>query len=948
MKYWIYKDSRILGPFDKNSVAGLPGVDSSTLVCVGDDAAAGEGDWRPAGDLPDLAALPLDRGAIWPDGDVPSTIGLLDKLQIEAAGLIGDDAYPGAAEDLFQDADMKRTFGEMLAPKPSVDEAELRRAKERAVELTAQLELLYQRVAELETGQTNLVHRLAEKELQLRARAGVVPSPAVELLNKRLAELEAAQAALLHRLAEKEAAGRVEPAARVAPPARVDPAAPALVEPAAAAPVVTTTPILAPLPAVAPVAQAPVVKLSTPAAPPETVLPPLPRAETLFSAPAPIPPLPVLPDAPSASTPAPAESPVSTPPPVPAPVVAEIPAERAPLLPPMPVFAPAAEAPAAASPFLEASSAPPAAEPPVFESAPPKAAFETKTFKPVPTVKSFPVAGDNPPAAKKEPFESKTFRVVPMPKAFRVVDTEEEESETPAASPKPAMEPAPAAKAPESAPAAKAFEWGAAPASIPSLEPPPAAPAPAAAPPLTLSFGTAPQPEPASMPTFSDPGRSFSPAASAEPPGFAPDNPFAPGRPFSGSGPAEDATVAAFPTPAKSGDDMAGAPSSQEALARLAKPAPAPATQAPRAPRSNKKFLIGAAVLIVVMAVVGSLFLRHSKDLKQMANLDDGRAPVGGETADEAARPPLVKPKMAAPPADNSAPPAPAAPVVPAAPAASGAPQSADAGRAPVAEAPQAASSANIDAAVAAVKNFPLDGERGTVAQWLQFSYSAAPDAGRESWSASETADKTYLVEYRFTPTRGDEVHYLFDVDMDRGFVIGKNADAKSVLAGGAPAPEKARAKKRKTAPRRKKAAKAAAAPKSVPLLPLPSEGELRPPSEDDGAFNADTVNSGSGGAPPASSPDKLDAAVAAVKEFPLDGDRGSVGTWLRTKHAADEGRESWTARLTGDKTYLVEYRFAPASGAAEVSCLFEADMARGFVIGQNPAAKSVLSGSAR
>ena len=33
--------------------------------------------------------------------------------------------------------------------------------------------------------------------------------------------------------------------------------------------------------------------------------------------------------------------------------------------------------------------------------------------------------------------------------------------------------------------------------------------------------------------------------------------------------------------------------------------------------------------------------------------------------------------------------------------------------------------------------------------------------------------------------------------------------------------------------------------PKEVPLLPLPNEGELRPPAEDDGAFNADTVRSG-------------------------------------------------------------------------------------------------------
>ena len=48
MKYWVYKDSRILGPFDKDAVAGLPGFDSSTLVSVGESASVGEGGWRPA------------------------------------------------------------------------------------------------------------------------------------------------------------------------------------------------------------------------------------------------------------------------------------------------------------------------------------------------------------------------------------------------------------------------------------------------------------------------------------------------------------------------------------------------------------------------------------------------------------------------------------------------------------------------------------------------------------------------------------------------------------------------------------------------------------------------------------------------------------------------------------------------------------------------------------
>lgn len=653
MKYWVYKDSRILGPFDKNAVAGLPGLDASTLVCAGEAAAAAEGDWRPAGDVDDLAALTLDRGAAWPDDGPYSTLSLLDKLQIDAVGLIGDDEFPEAAENLFQDAEMKKTFGDLLS-RPSVDEAELRRAKDRAAELTAQLELLHARVAELEAGQSNLARLLAEKNTQL--------------------------------LAEKK---------------------PQLREPAETA------------------------SVPAPAAPAET-------------APAPV-----------NSVPTAAE------PPVPAPEA--LPDE----LPPIPQLAPATPA-----------------------APPKKALFERKTFKIVPTVKAFRIVG----------AEGDLAAAAPAPQAAVAPVVLEAPAPIAPAVPVP---PAPVEAAPS--PAATTFDWGAA----TTVSPP--APETASPPPTPISFPR--ELASAPMPSFLNTG--FSDEVRKEK-SFSP-----------------------LPEAASQGvDDMAGAPSTEDAIARLAKPAPAPAAEAPRAPRSNRLFLIAAGALVIVMAAVGALFLRHPKDLKQMTELDDGRARMGAE--DDVSRPPavMVKPKMAAPPADVPG------TIVPKLPAA---------GSAPAGEAPQAASSAKLDAAVAAVKDFPLDGERGTVAQWLQFSYSASPDAGKESWSASETADKDYLVEYRFTPSgRGEEVHYLFEVDMDRGFVTGKNIDAKSVLAGGPRATAEKTKPKTKPRPRPRKSAKRAAkraaddvAPKTVPLLPLPKEGALRTPAEDDGAFTSDTVNSG-------------------------------------------------------------------------------------------------------
>lgn len=363
------------------------------------------------------------------------------------------------------------------------------------------------------------------------------------------------------------------------------------------------------------------------------------------------------------------------------------------------------------------------------------------------------------------------------------------------------------------------------PAFTPPPEPAPAASTPTPlphTPPATLTFGGMAQPEPAGAPAPAPATGELSPFSDAALP----------------------PSTAVFGGGASAPSNLT--PSTQEVLARLAKPAPAPPTAAPRPPRSNKPFLIGAALVVVVLGVVMALFLRKPKDLAPMADIgSDGKPRLGAEAVEDSSRPPLVKPRQLAA--------APAAPAASAPPQAAAAPGASAAAPAP-AEAPQAASQAKIDGAVAMVKSFPLDGTRGTVGQWLQYSYTASPDAGKEDWKGSQTADNTYLVEYRFTPSAhgASEKVYLFEADMERGFVIGKNLDAKNMLAGAPPAEAKPKAKPAaKKKPARAKARKparrapAAAEPKEVPLLPLPDSNDLRPPSEDDGAFTSDTVNSG-------------------------------------------------------------------------------------------------------
>jgi hypothetical protein len=834
LKYWIYKDARILGPFERDAMSGLPGFDASTLVCAGEDAGAAEGQWSPAADIPDLAPLTLAHGPTWSPDAPTSSFGLLDKLQIDSAGLIGDDQYPSAAEVLFQDAEIKKSFAELLVARTRGDDTEVRRLRGLVSELSVQLELMYRRIAQLENTHTDFLHRLATTEAA--PHSAPAPAPAAAALRPTPPAPPIAAAVpqpAAPFAAAPSAAAPVAPAA----PAPATPSAPAAAEPIETFPTEWPEPVAAPgqFPTFAdfkPAAPAPVHEIAAPI-PAEPAPAPVPAAPaTAFEF--------LPPPEPAAGVPAGAfETPAAPP------------------LPPLPdlsaLAAAAVEAPVPPLPSMtpEAPSAP-APEP-----------------TPAPT------------AARKLAFDKpKTLRIVPTVRSFRVVDPNAPDAPASAPEAAPGQESAPAAAAlppmPSLTPSVPAPEASAPPPeAAPNLIPPPsfAAPEPAAP-----SFAApAPAPAPSSEPSFNP-----IPAPAAAAPTFAPEPAFrSPAFPPTGSLPVAGVpathappVTAVFSGGPSFGDDNpppAILPATQEVLARLAKPAAPPVSAPARPPRSNKKFLVVGGILAVVTIMVLVLFLRRTRasDLNHMASLDDGKPQLGAEPVDDGTRPPAMKPPMAPAPAAPAASAAPAAPVAPATSAAPAAPAGpgAQASFPPVSDAaPAAAGSAAapapaapaapspLDAATAFVKNFPLDGRRGTVSKWLDFSYMATPDAGQAVWTPTAQSDGTYLVEYHFVPAvhGAPEILYLFEADPDRGYVLGKNRDAQELLAGGAPRLTVKTASKpkpqRRAAARRRTAAPAAAAddgsPRAVPQLPLPSEGELHAPSEDDGDFGSDTVKS--------------------------------------------------------------------------------------------------------
>lgn len=722
MKYWVYKESRILGPFDKEGVSGLSGLDSGTLVCAGDPAGGG---WIPA---EELGALGITARSAMVFDEPPSTVGLMDQLQIDASGLIGDDDLSGAfAEDLFQDAALKKSFGDILSSPAPTDDGEIRRARDKITELTAQLEVMYRHISELEVGQIDLARRLAAKDLELRARgvtdgAQALLSPAPDAAAPEPAKT------FLSPAPEPKPGGPppVEAVPDMAPPSPEWPAIPA----ASAFPSFS----------------------GAPAVPPAAVTPPAP----------------VLPAMPAFSF---------SPPPVVSPSDS--------LLPDIMLSdVPVPEAPAAAALPVIAS------EPIVAERVPLEFG-KPKSFKLVPTTKSFKILGaeEAAPSVVQNPVAQ--FKVEPIPEAPVQVP--------PAA----AVEPIPMPVVVTSAPMPVLAPVSLQPApEMPTFTPAALTPTPA---PDTSSFPTIvaspfapPAPAPAIPTPFSQPPNTLST--------FQQDV----------AVPGDEASSMPPATLARTGDAV---PADDGTAARFAKPELVPATGEVKKPgRSNKSFLIAGGVLVTLLMVVGVIFMRQPKDdFKQMTALDDGQAPIGLAADDGAeAPPPIVKPKMAPPPVEAPPPPGP---------------------------------SAEHLAAIANVKDFPLDGDRGTVGRWLQYSYTADQNAGSEEWNASTTGDDTVLVEYRLVPgaAGGKGALYLFETDAN-GLVMGKNLEARQMLAGGGPRPEAPAVKKSAKRPAAKRAPKRRPVieePKEVPLLPLPDAGELRPPAEDDGTFGSDTVNQG-------------------------------------------------------------------------------------------------------
>lgn len=808
MRYFVYQDAQIMGPFTREDLSQVQGLHRDSLVCAEASMGTKDSEWRSAADVDELSTFFKGGPGVTAAPALELSAGVPPDHFLRASeenrSLFDGFGYLGEwTSGVFEDPDFFRQWGALVDSAATRNE-ELDLAKLKAEALEKNLDDMTRKLAKYERQQNEILERLNLKDRALEEK-----EKAVKALETRLPELERSLELARQelRLAKERLTSFQSGAASMFAPAP------------APAPVRVPEAVAPPPPPPLPVAE-------SKAAPPAD-------EEIRFDEP------PILRAAPPPPPPAPA--------PEPAPIVFESPIPEAPshkprfelapairlksstlqaagtaFVPPVP--SPSAPAPAEVPPaasleslpdfFPQRVATPPAAQTPKAAEPPPAPAAEAAPPAPAelpPNWAADPLAlaGTMPPQAEPGPAAS-----APEPALQPPVALPTPEPEPIVFSPEPAQPPetlvqrrAPAATPPPAfqdllAAAPDAAPWGPpAPAADPAGElaailppepmpgqPAEPAPGPGAAPAgglveLTLS----PPPLPASMEP--EPVVSAIPEAAA-PATLEPVGPLqtprttirslggpAPGQP-------QPASKALFPdmaTPAPVAAAPGGAPPIEKPVQRGPAPTtqgglPGPETQQRR--RQSKTFLIVLGGAFACLLSAGVFFLKDPKEVIKLFTMGPEKSrPVDPEQMVGDIKPASlgeVKPVAvqnatpAQPP--NAQPPAVTGGKVPP-------------GRDFIADSSLAA----IDFA----KKQPAGKGKKGVAEWLRSSLVKRGD--EEEWSAGAVEANIYLVSYRYfkggRAAKQEPLTYLFEVDLDKKTIKGRNPLAKELMGGAAPKP---------------------------------------------------------------------------------------------------------------------------------------------------------------
>jgi len=817
MRYWVYADSRLLGPFTREDLTSVPGLSRDSLVCPEAASGAVEKDWKALASVAELTDLFSSAGGLPAASTL--TADSFDQFSqsahdaIERIGRLEDFGAP-----IISDPRLLEALGE--TPGWMSPDEQLEADRSHILELEDRLSQLKGQIEGYEHKQDEILDHLSSKDKLLQEK-----DRELEELRRRMEEM-----------LKRPPAVSASAAPPVAEPPMESKPAPSPQPPAAPPPLPEAQPPVQEEAAAAPPAELKQIFKSLETKPPE----PAPPAKS-------IPGIEIVPfadfeptqparkwaeEAPPPMEAAPVESPDMAP--SPGPEVEQAPSvEQAP--PPMSEAAMAAPA-AGPSPFdqetLRASSELPDGMefvPPLPEETAPSLPAEMTPVapEPMPPAQSEPLPTpsllDAPPPLAQEPMLGEAAQAgAPETLMFAMPEGQSETASLPETGViAPPAEAGPAGEIPLTSPPRNIFEDqpAQAPTEAPgniNLTPPSIAGAPTAGPipgmgqllpgqlptPIPIPLGGA-TPFPGQfqtpMPTMGQPdlpqsvmaGLGVQPTATPTPLGQTTPGPDIGGQSFEdlmGKPPTLPASLTNAPgltnppgvtnTPVTGGTrppSMTSVPSVVQKDESQSKP-------------KSKKFLMGMGAAGLSLMLIMIFFLRNPRQVSKMVDMSPeqktaGELSVGGQQpATEPAQPQEQPGQTQSPAAGQFQFPTKQPGQTPE--------------PAPSAEQPPTAAP-NRDfimdqriAAIEFVKNFPLDSERGSISQWLDYAF-LTPGHTPE-WTSGAVEANIWIVEFnvfRGARSRKPRVAYRFEVNLAEKTVIGANTAAKDLLSGGASKP---------------------------------------------------------------------------------------------------------------------------------------------------------------
>ncbi|PCI33699.1 MAG: hypothetical protein COB53_12110, partial [Elusimicrobia bacterium] len=162
MRYWVYQDSRILGPFNKEELSSVEGIHPTSLVCPDGQTGTKEMDWVQLDNIEELGVVfgaAADRAH-----QVGSLVGSFDQFAKEAhASLEKIGTSENWMESIQSDPRLSDLWGSMpgdIGPEKNWELHQNADLESRFAQLQAKLEIQERR-------QNEILDRLGEKDKQL-------------------------------------------------------------------------------------------------------------------------------------------------------------------------------------------------------------------------------------------------------------------------------------------------------------------------------------------------------------------------------------------------------------------------------------------------------------------------------------------------------------------------------------------------------------------------------------------------------------------------------------------------------------------------------------------------------------------------------------------------------------------------------------------------------------